>query len=80
MVTIEVRLYASLRKYCAGSESGEALTITMDDTARLGNLLDELKVPREEVTIAMVNGKREKKHYLLQDRDRVGLFPPIGGG
>ena len=80
MNTVEVKLYADLRKYYPNLKISEALTITVDDKAKLGNLLDELKVPRKEITVVLVNGKQEEESYLLQDGDRIGIFPLIGGG
>jgi len=80
MNKVEVRLYASLRKYHSNPGSSEALVMELDDKAKLGNLLDKLKVSREEVGVLMVNGKWEKESYLLQDGDRIGIFPLIGGG
>jgi len=80
MNKVEVRLYASLRKYHPNSGSGEALVITLDNETKLGNLLDKLEIPRQEVGILMVNGKWQKESYLLQDGDRLGFFPLIGGG
>jgi len=80
MITVEVRLYATLRKYHPGLGIGESLVITLDNKAKLGNLFDELKVPNEEIKVAFVNGKWETESYLLQDGDRIGIFPPIGGG
>ena len=38
MITVEVRLYASLQKYHPALRIGEPLDITLDDKARLGNL------------------------------------------
>jgi len=80
MIAVEVRLFASLEKYYPDLGIGEALNITPDDEAKLGDLLDELKVPKEEIVIVMVNGKREEEDYLLQDGDRIGIFPLIAGG
>ena len=80
MSTVEVRLYASLRKYHPNPGSSEALGMELDDKAKLGDLLDKLKVSREELGVLMVNGKWEKESYLLQDGDRIGIFPLIGGG
>ncbi len=80
MITIEVRLYATLRKYYPDLEIGESLVMALDDKAKLGNLLDELKLPKEEVKVVIVNGKREEESYLLRDGDRIGIFSPIGGG
>ena len=80
MNTVEVRLYASLRKYHPNPGSSEAFFIELDEKVKLGDLLDKLKIPREELGILMVNGKWEKESYLLQDGDRIGIFPLIGGG
>ncbi len=80
MITVEVRLYASLQKYHPSLRIGESLGITLDDKARLGNLFSELKIPKEEIKAALVNGKWEEESYLLEDGDRIGLFSPIGGG
>ncbi|MCL0057672.1 MoaD/ThiS family protein [Dehalococcoidales bacterium] len=78
MITVEVRLYASLRKYSLRRD--EPLVIRLDDKAKLGDLLDELKIPKEEIKVALVNSKWEEENYLLRDGDRIGIFPPIGGG
>ena len=80
MITIEVRLYATLRKYYPDLGIGEPLVMALDDKAKLGNLLNELKLPKEEVKVALVNGKWEDESYLLRDGDRIGIFSPIGGG
>jgi molybdopterin converting factor small subunit len=80
VVTVEVRLYATLRKYRPDLAVGESFVITLGDKANIGNLFNELKIPREEVKVAFVNGKWEEESYLLQEGDRIGIFPPVGGG
>ena len=80
MNTVEVRLYASLRRYYPELKGGEALSLALDDNVNLENLLDKLKVPRKEITIVMVNGQREAASYLLRDGDRIGVFPLVAGG
>ncbi|MFC1915683.1 MoaD/ThiS family protein [Chloroflexota bacterium] len=80
MNKIEVRLYSSLRKYNPNPASSESFIIEFDDKAKLGNILDKLKIPGEEVGVLMVNGSWEKESYLLQDGDRIGISPLIGGG
>ncbi len=80
MNKVEVRLYASLRKYHSNPGSSEALVISLDNEAKLGDLLNKLKIPREEIGVLMVNGNWQKESYRLQDGDRIGIFPLIGGG
>ncbi len=80
MITVEVRLYATLRKYYPSLGIGEPLVITLDDKAKLGNLSSELKLPKEEIKVTFVNGRSEEESYLLEDGDRIGIFSPVGGG
>jgi molybdopterin converting factor small subunit len=80
MVQIEVRLYATLRKYREDQGSGEPIIMTYQDNTQLGKLLDDLKIPREEIKTTFVNGKWEEDRYILRDGDRIGIFPPIAGG
>ena len=80
MKEVEVRLYSSLRKYQTGHKNSESLVVGLSDQADLRELLIRLKIPEREVAVAMVNGRSVKKSYLLQNRDRVGLFPLVGGG
>jgi molybdopterin synthase sulfur carrier subunit len=80
MNTVEVRFYASLRKYHPNPGSSEVLVMELNNKTKLGDLLDKLKIPREELGILMVNGKWEKESYLPKDGDRIGIFPLIGGG
>jgi len=80
MITVEVRLYATLTKYHSDLRSGEPLAMALNDKAKLGNLLDELKLPREEIKTIFVNGRWEEESYLLRDGDRIGILPPIAGG
>jgi sulfur carrier protein ThiS len=80
MSKVEVRLYAGLRRYYPDGQSGDAFTMEVGGEAKLGDIIDELKIPRQEVSVLMVNGKWEKESYPLKEGDRVGLFPLIGGG
>jgi sulfur-carrier protein len=47
------------------------------DVAALVSMLD---IPPEEVKLIFVNGKRADTDQVLAEGDRVGLFPPVGGG
>ena len=80
MSNVEVRLYASLRRFHSSPGSSEALGMSLDNETKLGDLLDKLKIPRQEIGVLMINGSWQKESYLLQDGDRIGIFPLIGGG
>ncbi len=80
MATVEVRFYASLRKYYPNKGSNEAISVELDGKTDLENLLVKFNIPKEEIAVLMVNGSRADKSYLPEDGDRIGLFPLIGGG
>jgi len=54
--------------------------IPVDRKTTLSDLLRRLKIPEGEIKIIMVNGKNASFDYELQGDERIGLFPPIGGG
>ncbi len=80
MSKVEVRLFASLRQYHPNTGDSDVFTLDLGDKTSLGDLVDKLKIPRPEIGVLMVNGRWQKENYLLQDEDRVGIFPLIGGG
>lgn len=80
MNKVEVRLFASLRKYHPGAGDSDPFNMEPDNQAKLGDLVAQLKIPRQEIGVLMVNGRWQKDDYTLKDGDRIGIFPLIGGG
>ena len=80
MLTIEVRLFASLRQYQPSMDSGQGATLQVAEGTTLAELTSLLQVPSAEVKQFFVNGRRQEPDYALQAGDRVALFPPIAGG
>ena len=75
MPSIEVRCFASLAQY---TPAGGCTEFAAPATA--GDVLRALGISAEEVAIIFVNGAHATETTELQDGDRVGLFPPVGGG
>lgn len=81
MVTVEVVLYASLRKYLPEAKLGEGVPVRVGDASTVDELLEgELGIPSKEVKIVFVNAVSRKGNHVLSDGDRVAVFPPVGGG
>lgn len=80
MIEVEVRLYATLRKYSPGMDIGEPMILQIPEGARLDDLLIRLGVPKSEVKTAFVNNRQQDQDYQLGDGDRVAFFPPVAGG
>ncbi len=80
MPKVEVRLFSNLRQYQGNPENADGFVVGLAVNATLGDLLNKLKVPQGEVSVMMVNGRRQEADYTLIEGDRVGLFPLVGGG
>lgn len=46
----------------------------------LGDLLAELAIDQDEVALLFVNNLHSEPKRELVEGDRVGIFPPVGGG
>lgn len=80
MVKVEVRLFATLReKAPADSEKGVFL-LTLPEESTVEAVLSSLHMNPGEVHMIMVNGILSTMEDKLKENDRVGLFPPVGGG
>jgi len=75
---IELRIFGNLREYVKGSEN--PLSITVHKDATIVDLLKVAGIPLEEANVIFVNARQAHAHSLLQEGDRVGIFPPSGGG
>ena len=72
---IEVRLFATFRK---GREKKQILEL--EDGTTITQILEMLDIPKEEVTILLLNGFDGGLDRELKDNDVLSLFPPVGGG
>lgn len=76
MIEIDLKLFVTLSKYLP--ETGERLEISDGTTVK--KLILDLGIPRDLVKLIFINGRRQDDQYPLKSNDRVGLFPPVGGG
>lgn len=77
---IDVYLYATLAEYLPDNAAGRSVTLEMDAHTRIRDVVDRLKIPQKTIKLIFVNGVHAKLDAVLTDGDRVGLFPPVGGG
>ncbi|HWJ03772.1 MAG TPA: MoaD/ThiS family protein [Verrucomicrobiae bacterium] len=77
---LEIRVFAGLHKYIPAAHSGEPIDLEIQDGCDGYELLSALNIPVPEAFVFMVNGCRQDLSEPLADGDRIGIFPPIGGG
>lgn len=75
IIKITVKLFATLRD---GRFKDEIREYAHD--ASVSDVLRELEIPREEVSLIFVNGRAAGINSKLKEEDTLSLFPPVGGG
>lgn len=76
MIKIELKLFATIARYLP--EYPESFA--MEEGTTIKSLISRLNIPESDVKLTFVNGKQRPLDHILQDGDRLGIFPPVGGG
>ena len=80
---VEVKLYGQLRRYRPRDIAGAAhhpFNHLLEAGATAVTLAKDLGIPDGLVNATAVNGEAAGPDIILQDGDKVGLFPPSAGG
>lgn len=77
---IEVNLYATLKRYMENETGSKPAVIDFEDGTCVLDVIQKLKIPADLVKLIFINGVHAKVDTILKDGDRLGLFPPVGGG
>jgi molybdopterin synthase sulfur carrier subunit len=80
-VNVEVRLHGTLTAARPGLRAGDPFPVGLPEGATVSDLVTKLSLTPGEVHLVMVNGRAvDDREAPLAQGDRVGLFPPVGGG
>jgi molybdopterin converting factor small subunit len=73
---ITIKLFATLRAYVPADADRYAVApgTTVADVVR------DLDIPVKDAKLIFINSIRRELDTPLQDGDRLGIFPPVGGG
>lgn len=83
MNSVEVRVFANFRQMINPSVApnpDNPFQVEINESMTLKDLIEFIGLPEDTIVIPLVNGLRQPMNYFLNAGDRVGLFPPIGGG
>lgn len=73
---IRLNLYATLKTFMP--VGGEDCTIEAGQT--VGDLIAQLEIPAGSAKLIFVDGVKVDLSTALNGGERVGIFPPVGGG
>jgi sulfur carrier protein ThiS len=75
---VHVDLYVNLKKYAPADDSSFELQLEPGGTVK--TILEVLKIPAEEKTVILINGRNANKSDRLKENDTLTLYSPISGG
>jgi molybdopterin converting factor small subunit len=73
---IELQLYATLQAYAPV----DAACYPVEAGTSIAEIVEALKIPRDQVKLIFSNGVKCEPATLVNQNDRIGIFPPVGGG
>ncbi len=73
---INIKLFATLQQFMPLS----ADNFTIESGTTVQRLLDQLDIPQEKAKLVFINGVKADLSTALNGGERVGIFPPVGGG
>ena len=79
-MTVQVKLFALLRRYHPGPNRSTPLSITLPEGSTVADLIALLNLPDDLVRAAFVNGEKLPLDTLLHEGDLVSMFSAVVGG
>lgn len=74
--TIQLKLFAVLTAHTPADSDNYPIIPGMT----VDQLIDTLEIPKEQAKLIFINGRRVDLTDTVKAGDRVGIFPPVGGG
>ena len=79
MISVQVKLFATLRQRFPDLAIGEAMELELPAGTTVSQLIQQLDLP-DQAKVVFVNNIIREEDHMLQAGDVVGIFPPVGGG
>ncbi len=77
---INLNLYASLAEYLPDRARGNPNPIELPEGTTIKQLIEQLHIPLDTPRIIFINGSHAPLEAILNEGDRLGMFPPLAGG
>ena len=75
-ISIDLKLFATLQKFAPQASGAHEV----ETGTRVRTLVRELGIPEAKAKLIFINSVKAGLGSVLKDGDRLGIFPPVGGG
>jgi molybdopterin converting factor small subunit len=75
---VEIKLFAEFRSYSPNTRNRWYADVP--DGSTVGDVIATLGIPEDMKKILFINGVHGNHDSVLQDNDRLAIFPPVAGG
>jgi molybdopterin synthase sulfur carrier subunit len=73
---VQIKLFAGLQQFTPPSSD----SYRIEPGIKISNLLEQLNIPKEKAKLVFINGIIAEHSTTLNGGERIGIFPPVGGG
>ncbi len=77
---VKVRLFGTLGKQFPDHDPLDGFEIEIPEDASVGDLLDQLEIPKSKIGFVSVEGHLVKAAKILKPGDFIRIYRPIFGG
>ncbi|MDW7738825.1 MAG: MoaD/ThiS family protein [Bacillota bacterium] len=77
---IEVVLYATLTRYHPEEKGNKPFSVELPEGATIKELIEKVGIQEGEAKQVFIRHKSRRPDYVLEDGERVAIFPPVAGG
>jgi molybdopterin synthase sulfur carrier subunit len=75
-ISIDLKFFATLKKF--SPPASDAYVVEAGTSVR--TLVQQLGIPEIKAKLIFINNLKATLDSVLKDGDRLGIFPPVGGG
>lgn len=72
-----LRFYAELNEFVPAARRQRSVTYHFQGRVSVKHMIEAMGVPHTEVDLILANGASVDFSYLVQDRDRISVYPPF---
>jgi molybdopterin converting factor small subunit len=73
---IQIKLFATLQSFMPASAGNYAI----ETGTTIRALLQQIDLPENKAKLIFIDGVKAELTTVLQGGERIGIFPPVGGG